>query len=79
MTVLGAEGLRLPQSLRSFAMTLVGCLKKQSQFASEQIGVNSYLKGNYGNMSACGRRKNKANMPTFGRKSEVRIPKSETS
>jgi len=26
------EGLRLPQSLRSFAMTFVGYLKKQSQF-----------------------------------------------
>ncbi len=33
MTVLGAEELRLPQSLRSFAMTLVDYLKKQSQFA----------------------------------------------
>ena len=33
MTVLDAEGLRLPQSRRSFAMTLVGYLKKQSQFA----------------------------------------------
>jgi len=30
--VFSAEGLRLPQSLRSFAMTLVGYLKKQSQF-----------------------------------------------
>jgi len=27
-----AEGSRLPQSLRSFAMTLVGYLKKQSQY-----------------------------------------------
>jgi hypothetical protein len=30
--VFGAQGLRLPQSLRSFAMTLVGDLKKQTQF-----------------------------------------------
>jgi hypothetical protein len=36
MTVLGADGLRLPQSLRSFAMTLVGYLKKQSQFSKRQ-------------------------------------------
>jgi len=34
--VYSAEGLRLPQSLRSFAMTLVGYLKKQSQFADAQ-------------------------------------------
>jgi len=28
-------------------------LKKQSQFVGEQIGVNSYLKGYYGNITAC--------------------------
>ena len=33
-----AERLRLPQSLRSFAMTLVGDLKKQSQFVGWQNG-----------------------------------------
>jgi len=65
MTVLGAEGLRLPQSLRSFAMTLVGYLKKQSQFASGQIGVNSYLEGYYGNIAACRAPKNKANRRAF--------------
>ena len=32
--VFNTEGLRLPQSLRSFAMTLVGYLKKQSQYAN---------------------------------------------
>jgi len=33
---------------------LKGCdLKKQSQFAAGQIGVNSYLKGYYGNKPAC--------------------------
>jgi len=37
-------------------------LKKQSQFAGEQIGVKSYSKGYYGNITACGRRKNKANL-----------------
>ena len=35
--VFGVEGLRLPQSRRSFAMTLVGYLKKQSQF---EVRVN---------------------------------------
>jgi len=47
------EGLRLPQSLRSFAMTFEGYLKKQSQFAAWQIGVNSYMKGFYDNKPAC--------------------------
>ena len=36
--VFNAEGLRLPQSLRSFAMTLVGYLKKQSQFVAWPYG-----------------------------------------
>jgi hypothetical protein len=40
-------------------MTLVGYLKKQSQFFGGRIGVKSYLKGNYGNISTCGRRKTK--------------------
>ncbi|MHC4205718.1 MAG: hypothetical protein ACYSTT_13775 [Planctomycetota bacterium] len=35
--VFGAEGLRLPQSLRSFAMTLVGNLKKQSQSVRKEL------------------------------------------
>jgi len=39
-----------------------GCdLKKQSQFSGGQNGVNSFLKGNYGNKPPCGARKNKAN------------------
>jgi len=29
-------------------------LKKQSQFSGGQIGVNSFLKGNYGNNIPCG-------------------------
>jgi len=36
-------------------------LKKQTQFAGEQIGANSYLKGDYDNKLASGARKNKAN------------------
>ena len=35
-------------------------LKKQSQFAGEQIGVNSFLKGNYGKIPLCGAQENKA-------------------
>jgi hypothetical protein len=35
-------------------------LKKQSQFADEQIGVNSYMKGYYGNNPAGRAEKNKA-------------------
>jgi len=57
-------------------------LKKQSQFAGGQIGVRSYLKGDYDNITACGARKNKAKQsqsPGFARKSEARIPKSETN
>jgi len=46
--ILSAEGLRLPQSLRSFAMTLRVCyLKKQSQFAYGQTDATFYLKGFY--------------------------------
>ena len=45
MTVLGAEGLRLPQSLRSFAMTLVGDLKKQTQFIRIASCVMRIAKG----------------------------------
>jgi len=59
----------------------VGNLKKQSQFAGGRNGVNSFLKGNYGNISILGARKNKAKQsqsPAFGRKSEARNPKSET-
>ena len=40
-------------------------LKKQSQFAGEQIGVKSYLKGCYGNNPPCGLQKNKANQSQF--------------
>jgi hypothetical protein len=47
----------------------VGYLKKQSQFAGGQIGVSSYLKGKYGNKSACATRKNKPNSkPIFNPK-----------
>jgi len=41
-------------------------LKKQSQFASRQIDVKSYLKGEYEVFNTLRCRKNKANMPTFG-------------
>jgi hypothetical protein len=37
-------------------------LKKQSQFSGKQIGVSSYLEGDYGKITACGLRKNKANL-----------------
>jgi len=46
-------------------------LKKQSQFAAGQIGTNSYLKGDYDNMPACGPRKNKANSKTIKDNSEL--------
>ena len=36
-------------------------LKKQSQYAVRQIGVNSYLKGDYEQNSRFGLEKNKAN------------------
>jgi len=36
-------------------------LKKQSQFASEQNGVNSYLKGDYGKNRPSAHKENKAN------------------
>jgi hypothetical protein len=43
-------------------------LKKQSQFLPGQIGVSSYLKGNYGNITPRGARKNKANQAcSFGK------------
>jgi hypothetical protein len=35
-------------------------LKKQSQFADGQIGVNTYIKGLYGKILICGAAKNKA-------------------
>jgi len=34
-------------------------LKKQSQFADGQIGVNSYMKGDYRKITLCVARKNK--------------------
>jgi hypothetical protein len=40
-------------------------LKKQSQFAAGQIGAYSYMKGTYGNKSACGARKNKAKQSQY--------------
>ena len=45
----------------STAGGLKGNLKKQSQFTPGQIGIKSYMKGNYGNIATCGLRKNKAN------------------
>jgi hypothetical protein len=36
--------------------------KKQSQFTEGQIGVKSYLKGNYGNKPVSGVEENKANL-----------------
>jgi hypothetical protein len=41
-------------------------LKKQSQFAGGQIGVKSYLKGDYGKISLIGARENKANDVVHG-------------
>jgi hypothetical protein len=38
-----------------------GYLKKQSQFAGSQTGVNSCVKGKYDEFDALRRRKNKAN------------------
>jgi hypothetical protein len=37
-------------------------LKKQTQFEGRQIGVNSYMKGAYGEIPPCGAQKNKANL-----------------
>jgi hypothetical protein len=42
-------------------------LKKQSQFAGGKIRVISYLKGDYEEFQALGRRKNKANQTQFTR------------
>ena len=40
-------------------------LKKQSQFASTQIGVRSFMKGDYENKAAGGDEKNKAKQSQF--------------
>jgi hypothetical protein len=40
-------------------------LKKQSQFESTQIGVRSFMKGDYENKVAGGDEKNKANQSQF--------------
>ena len=40
-------------------------LKKQSQFLPGQIGVTSFVKGDYGNKPACGAEENKANQSQF--------------
>jgi hypothetical protein len=40
-------------------------LKKQTQFAAGQIGLNYYMKGIYDNILTCGLRKNKANQSQF--------------
>jgi hypothetical protein len=40
-------------------------LKKQSQFAAEKIGVNSYMKGHYENKPPIRAQKNKANQRQF--------------
>jgi len=40
-------------------------LKKQSQFADGQNGVNSFQKGDYGDNPPCGARKNKAKQSQF--------------
>jgi hypothetical protein len=56
---------------------LRGCdLKKQSQFTSGQIGVNFYLKGNYGDITACGARKNKPNSKPISSKSPLACHRS---
>jgi len=47
-------------------------LKKQSQFASAQIGVKSFMEGNYDNKSALGVEKNKPNSkPTAQRRDTI--------
>ena len=40
-------------------------LKKKSQFAPAEIGVMSFVKGDYDNKPACGAEENKANQSQF--------------
>jgi len=47
------------QSQYYLAPRFIWGLKKQSQFAGGQIGVKSYLKGNYGNKPVLRRQKTK--------------------
>ncbi len=54
-------------------------LKKQSQFGNGGFDVNVLQGKDYGNRPRFWGRKNKANKPAFGRKSEILTPKSETS
>ncbi|HUT47677.1 MAG TPA: hypothetical protein VMX36_15450, partial [Sedimentisphaerales bacterium] len=42
-----------------------GDLKKQTQFAPDEIGAKSYVKGDYENKPACGVEENKANQSQF--------------
>ena len=42
-----------------------------------KMSLSIYMKGDYEEFHAFRRRKNKANMPVFGRKSEIRSSKSE--
>ncbi len=46
-----------------FRNELKGCVcKNKPNFRMVKIGVNSYMKGHYGNMPSCGAQKNKANL-----------------
>ena len=59
-----------------------GDLKKQSQFAPALMGTTSYVRKDYDDKAPAGARENKAKQsqsPAFGRKSEARNPKSETT
>ena len=71
MTARGAQKNKPKQTqfylAPSTAVGLKTNLKKQSQFASGQIGVKSYLKGVYGNIAAWEARKNKAKQSQFCR------------
>ena len=48
------------------AKTMIGYLKKQSQFVTKRNSVKYYTKGTYGNTPACGAQKNKANNMVHG-------------
>ena len=69
--VFNTEGLRLPQSLRSFAMTLVGYLKKQTQFTVGRKWRNVFSeRGLWQETSRPNRRKQSQFKPNFVRVSD---------
>ena len=63
--VFGGFGQRKTKPIQSQFVRIAYCvmriakrhLKKQSQFVSARIGVNSFMEGNYGNKRACGAEK----------------------